>query len=352
MNDKDRGQIIDYLTGQLSPEEREYVEAKIESDPSWHAEYERSEQLYDTIGDYGGACCGCAPADLLERTMSEISSAEMAERPAARRKPARMSPSGAPASGRSRVRPADIIVAAVVAILASVIIIPAVLHGRVGSRITACSNNLREIGSALAQFSETNEGQFPRIPTEGALAAASMYAPLLTSSGYINDPSVFLCPDSPQADWAESGIFEVPSLKQLTTLASSADQSADGDPDAARQLKTLLDRAGGSYGYNLGYVSDGVYHPTRNQGRSNFALMADQPNINNPELSSVNHGDCGQNVLFEDGHVDYLTSCKIGGGTDDIYRNDEGRVSAGIHPQDSVIGAGSQSPLLFSGITP
>lgn len=348
MNDNDREQIIDYLTGQLSPEERELVASKIESDPGWQSEHERGALLYDAIADYRSACCSSAPTDLVERTMSEVSRAESAARPSARRAPARMSPSNAPASGRSRVRPADIIVAAVIAVLASVIIIPAVLHGRVGSRIAACANNLRQIGQSLSSYSDAHEGEFPRIPTEGSLAAASMYAPLLKSGGFIDDSSVFLCPDSPQADWAETDVFEVPTLKKLAILANVA----DSDSNSSHQLKSLLDRAGGSYGYNLGYVSDGVYHPTRNQGRSNFALMSDRPNTKDPNLSSVNHGDCGQNVLFEDGRVDYLTSCKIGSNSDDIFRNDDGKIAAGIHPQDSVIGAGFQSPLLFSEITP
>ena len=60
---------------------------------------------------------------------------------------------------------------------------------------------------------------------------------------------------------------------------------------------------GGSYGYCIGYVDQGVYQPTRNLGRPGFAIMADAPCEDRPGRQSDNHGGRGQNVLFEDGHV-------------------------------------------------
>jgi hypothetical protein len=94
---------------------------------------------------------------------------------------------------------------------------------------------------------------------------------------------------------------------------------------------------GGSYGYTLGYVSRGRYRPTKNLGRANFAIVADAPNPT-PPYHSHNHGGCGQNVLFEDLHVQYLTTCKAHGCTDDIFTNDDGKVAPGLHAHDSVIG--------------
>ena len=104
---------------------------------------------------------------------------------------------------------------------------------------------------------------------------------------------------------------------------------------------------GGSYGYNLGYVRNGKYQATKNLYRDNFAIMSDSPNPNAPNLQSSNHGGRGQNVLFENGSVQFLTSTKALGSNDDIFTNDDGHVAAGLNPNDSVIGSSSAAPITF-----
>ena len=63
------------------------------------------------------------------------------------------------------------------------------------------------------------------------------------------------------------------------------------------------------------------------------------------QLSSFNHGRSGQNVLFEDGHVKFLTKCTDEGCPDHIYLNDDGQPTAGVHRDDAVIGSSSAHPL-------
>ena len=43
---------------------------------------------------------------------------------------------------------------------------------------------------------------------------------------------------------------------------------------------------GGSYGYCIGYLDQGVYQPTKNLGRAGFALMADAPREERPDRQS------------------------------------------------------------------
>jgi hypothetical protein len=101
---------------------------------------------------------------------------------------------------------------------------------------------------------------------------------------------------------------------------------------------------GGSYGYTLGHFAGGQYRHTRHLRRTSFAIMADAPDPCGGCRASGNHGG-GQNVLFEDGRVVYLTSCQPGEGCDDFYHNDDGQVQAGLHPDDAVIAPSSARPL-------
>jgi hypothetical protein len=79
--------------------------------------------------------------------------------------------------------------------------------------------------------------------------------------------------------------------------------------------------------------------------------MADAPDLelsakSTPgQLSSFNHGRSGQNVLFEDGHVKFLTKCTNEGCPDHIYLNDDQQPTAGVHRDDAVTGSSSAHPL-------
>ena len=99
-----------------------------------------------------------------------------------------------------------------------------------------------------------------------------------------------------------------------------------------------------SYGYAMGYVDGGVYHTLHNRNRSTYAILADAPGADGCE--SGNHGCGGQNVWFEDGHSEYLNSCKLSHAGDQIFRNRRGFVGAGIGPDDVVIGAPSARPVI------
>ncbi len=56
----------------------------------------------------------------------------------------------------------------------------------------------------------------------------------------------------------------------------------------------------------------------------------------------MNHDRCGQNVLFEDGHVQFLKNCRCTpkGHADDIFANSLGEIAPGTSADDSVISAG------------
>ena len=64
-----------------------------------------------------------------------------------------------------------------------------------------------------------------------------------------------------------------------------------------------------------------------------------------PGRQSDNHAGYGQNVLFEDGHVQFLVTCKTD--CDNVFLSERNLVEAGRHPDDSVIGHSTAAPLLF-----
>ena len=240
-----------------------------------------------------------------------------------------MTPRSAMPHSSSRLNRADAGVAAVIFVIAGLLVLPAINGMHFQARVTACQDNLRQVGQALTDYSHKNHDVFPVVPAKGKLAAAGIYAPILTQDGFLTEPTAVLCPDSPQAQ--EEG-FQVPSLAEL--------KSAVG-----QKLSRIQQKMGGSYGYCLGYFDHGVYQPTRNLNRDYFAIMADAPGDDRPDHQSDNHGGLGQNVLFEDGHVEFCCTTHPGSGIDDIYFNDNNEVAAGLHRDDSVIAPSGTAPV-------
>jgi hypothetical protein len=312
-----RDHLIGYLLDALDPEEHEIVEAHLSRDPQLKRELELlSRSLLPLVADKGHYD---APPGLAHRTCEFVAmQSRISVAPAA------------PGHARSQWRMADMLVAAGIFLAATMLFFPALNQSRFAARLLGCQNNLREIGMALTNYSDRHKGYFPDIPRQGRLSAAGIYATKLVEGGYLGNPQIIVCPASSLAD----GIleFQVPTSKDLQIAPMP-------------RLVTLHKQMGGSYGYNIGYVSDGRYRSTKNLRRKTFALMADAPAAAAP-YSSPNHGRCGQNVLFEDLHVQYLTTCKAHGCRDNIFLNDDGLVAAGTHVHDAVVGASHAKPLL------
>jgi hypothetical protein len=216
---------------------------------------------------------------------------------------------------------------------ACMLVFPAIAHSLSAARITSCQNNLRALGVALAAYSDRYGGFFPLVPEEGPLATAGMYAPVLNDLNLVQSPTLLVCPSSPLAGQT----FTLPTCVEVTHVS-------------AAELAAIQSRMGGSYGYTFGFNEHGRYVGHRNQGRPNFALMADSPGEQRGERSP-NHGGIGQNVLFEDMHVVFLKHCRLSDCGDHIYINRDGYVGAGVGPDDAVIGGSSDRPLMFQRVS-
>jgi hypothetical protein len=308
-----REDLIGYLLGALEPEEHAAVEARLGHDPSLKRELELLSRSLQPL-----ACDQQhyqPPVGLAHRTCEFV----------AMQARAMVAPSGESARGQWTF--ADMAIAAGIFLAATMLFFPALNQSRFAARVLGCQNNLREIGTALTTYSDLHAGYFPNIAPEGRMSTAGIYAARLVEGGFLGGPQNVVCPASALADQQ----VHIPTMEELQRASRS-------------QLVRLHQQMGGSYGYNIGYVSGGRYYPTKNLRRVRFALMADAP-VTTPPYRSLNHGDCGQNVLFEDLHVQFLTTCRARGCTDNIFLNDKGEVAAGVHQNDAVLGASHTRPL-------
>jgi anti-sigma factor RsiW len=332
MTDRVRRQVLDYLLGALDDAETAAVQARLESDPVYRDALDWARGRLVRLASSRRAAA--PPPGLAERTCEFLFDPARRLRAAFRWRS--MTPPPALSHGGSRLNRTDAGVAAVIFVIAGLLVAPAIHGMRFQARLTTCQDNLRQVGRALAEYSHKNHDLFPAVPAKGNLAAAGIYAPVLAQDGFLTGPEAVLCPDSPQAQQKD---FRVPSLDEL--------RGAVG-----QDLSRIQHEMGGSYGYCLGYFDHGVYQPTRNLNRDYFAIMADAPTDDRPDHQSGNHGGLGQNVLFEDMHVEFCSTTRPGIGNDDIYANDDNEVAPGLHCDDSVIASSGTAPAVHVGASP
>lgn len=346
-------ELLGYLQGAMQPAEREAFERRLAVDDELRR---RCELIRESLREIVAAESPVLdrhpafdpPAGLARRTCEFVAQLRAQEaaiffsaKGAARgRKVAVRAPAepayvmGAVAdeeAGR-RWRLSDWVTVGGLALAASLLLFPGLAAWRYQRHVTACQERMHRLGTALVDYSRKHGDVFPEVPLDGPLSHAGIYAPRLLEAGLIRDASDVICPGSALS--AEA--VRVPRLEEL--------QRAD-----AAQEAELAARMGGGYGYALGYVEDGKYHAVRNLNRANFAVLADAPSHGTSDkcaLGSLNHGCGGQNVLFEDGHAEFLNRCKLQRQGDELFRNAAGFVGAGIGRDDVVIGASEARPLL------
>ena len=325
-------QLLGYLLGVLEASERESVEGQLENDPELRCHLERIRQ---TLGLLRTARRDFTPpAGLAEQTCRFVAAHSQPRTPPPSEAPTRpMEPAAAafaPPASVSRFTWQDLAVAVGIVAAAALLIFPAIEKSRFNAQLTACRNNLQHLGLALAQYSQMHQDYFPPVPQRGRLAAAGICIPTLIYGGYLDSPQWVVCPGSPLADDRQ---FRIPSLDELRAVP------------VRQELDRLRSLMGGSYGYPLGFVENGRYQATRNLRRPFFALVADAPSSDLPGYQSLNHGGRGQNVLFEDFHVQFFTTPRLADRADHFFLNDTGEVAAGRHRDDAVIAPSAAAPL-------
>lgn len=311
MSNSTRHQLLGYLLNAVEPDERASIEQQLEQDESLRRELAILQTgLHPLASDHGHHE---PPPGLAQRCCQYVYSRTEVM-------PASLSPQvGEATVRRRRWSWLDLSVAGAIAVAVAVLLVPAIFQSRLYSRLVACQNNLKDIGMAVANYSDHNGGALPGPQAEGLYNVAGIWAPKLVSQGYLQKPGrTVVCPSSKLADDLK---FHVPTMAELEAMSPA-------------QLSEIFPRLA-DYGFTLGYLDgeNGKYKTHLNKHRSDFAVAADPPG--NGPSNSPNHGGKGQNVLFEDGHYKYLNSSLVG--DDDIYRNAHMKVGPGIGSSDAVI---------------
>lgn len=223
----------------------------------------------------------------------------------------------------------DMAVVASLITTAVVLILPALNASRINSQSLACQENLRQLGLGLQQFAEFSPNHsVPGVAPAGPRGSAGIYAVALKDRQLLNKDGFVICPTSALAE--STPAFRIPSFDELN-LASPED------------LPRLQRTMGGSYGYNLGYMVEGQgLRAPKMQHRSQYPLMSDAPRASElrsglTTVSSPQHGRRGDNILFEDGHVQTIRGSDQLSWPDNPFLNRSGLIAAGEDAEDVVI---------------
>lgn len=326
--------LIRYCMGDLDEAERAAVEARLRSDPQFAQQHaELCECLSSASGDLSaeGDSTQHAPPELLASRTAAAVMAAQADRQGGRWLPPVEEPL---AFSQRRFSLIEVLTVGVAALILGMLILPAVQTGRETSRRIMCANNLRQVGESLQHYSQAN---FSRYPPIGPGVPAGMFSVMLVEDDVATTQQLerwLTCPSSWHAQQAREGVVRV-----------RVPQPAEVYFAASEQLPALLRDAAGSYAYRLGHVVGRVYWYPRNRGDCRAPVIADAPEHNlGTIVVSRNHGDCGENVLFQDGHVAFISSCYSQSGVDHLFLNDAGQLAAGRRPADVVLAPGDVTP--------
>lgn len=314
MND----QLLDYLLDRLDEPAKLHVEARLQADETARRQL---EMLRRALAPLAADQEIVPPPHLAARTIARVAEHICRELP---RAPApRRSESG----GRPWWRRADVMVAASLLAIFAGIGLPLLLRLRgpsSGVVLVECQENLRKFHVALKNFEDVHK-QLPSI-NEAPHNVAGTIVPLLNDAGMLPADFSVRCPGH--------GPFQPCKF----TLAEIRAMSPEKFRQHAPNLLT-------SYAFTLGYRDDsGVWHAVNRSENSDNAVLifADSPPAAVATGNSRNHGGRGQNVLYLNGAVQFLTQRTLAG--DDIYLNTDRIVAAGNGTRDFVCGNSAAKP--------
>lgn len=223
----------------------------------------------------------------------------------------------------------DLVVAVGIGILAAGLVVVGIDRSRDFYRFSACQGNLSRLYQALVTYSDTHEGEFPKIDAE-RYPTAGHFTAALKEAEY--NPTKF------GFSWHDPG-FREPDACLLEALRNGWHEEV---PSRVQ------------YAYSLGYrTADGQLHGLRRHGADASSdllpIAADFPwrDSSHPatlseELYSPHRR--GHNVLYVGGHVRTGKTPHMGLDDDDIYHNQAGQPRAGLHSQDAVLGRPNDRP--------
>ena len=320
--------FVGYLLDALDGDERRQVETYLRARPEAR---KRLNHLRQCLQPLAADLDPIEPAPgLWVRTLARVAEHQCRHLPAAPDAVAFRRPPPA----RGWWRRADVLVAAGVLLCVSLLIPSALnlLHHR--HNIAACQDNLRVFYVALKGYSDHHDGSFPDVAAAAPPPrnVAGLVVPILQEGGFLGDNARVSCPAQGRRPPCHVSLADVRSM----------------DLDDFEELAPALTCC---YAYSLGYWDEagrlrGLRFDPSGPCSGHLPIMADRPpaNVGAGDLvsNSPNHDGKGQNVLFTDGHCQYLTTRMVAG--DDIYLNTQRKVAPGTHACDAVLGSSATHP--------
>ena len=195
-----------------------------------------------------------------------------------------------------------------------------------------CASNLRQIGQALMLYAQENHGQYPRTHWDKADPQVRSF-----TNSYAPDP---FGPGGPLPNDVTASIYLLLRTQQIypeVFICPCREQPRRWYPGTTRpaSLSNFPDASHLTYSFAVPFcspaVADAGYRWDTGMNPE-FAVAADEnpgtralkvtPGSSPPEMveaNSRNHWRDGQNVLFAEGHVEFVQNPFAGIGRDNIY---------------------------------
>jgi len=332
---KTREHWLGYLMGALDENEHASVEQQIAEDPRAADEIDQlrthlnmlSDGLDEAAPPVGLATRTCALLDnpSLFAEVLDPSSPEDENAPTLKEK----QPFESIGGGNPSFTMMDMMVAIGACVAAVAIFFPALASSRMLATRLQCENNLRQVGMALQEFATGNaEKRYPAVASTGPLSVAGSYAPRLLNAGYLQHPEVVRCVESS------------PSLSKTQQLPT-VEQLLDAPESEVERLQQGLATV---YNYNLGNVREGKLQAPLMKGRALYPVASDIVVVQDGQIAPQGHEDGRFNILFDDGHVEFISLEDLPSSMKHYFLNDEGEVAAGVDENDAVIANGIAHP--------
>lgn len=328
--------LIRYLLGELKPHEHDAVQRQLAESPELQRELARMRKCFASPCD-DEEDPDEPPRGLAERTAVRVSESDTYPAPPTRES---LSDIADPPTGVLGWKLADLVVAGGVILAVSMLMFPAIRDSRDGTRRTICQNNQYQLWRLISAYKNDHGNYVPPVqPNENA----AIFTVRLVELNYItaDDLAKFLvCPGAPLADEIRANQFaiEIPTAEQLAAMQPA-------------QLQEARKKMSPFYAYCIGYRVGQQYYYVRG-GQGPIPVLSDTPSGEGEGDISPNHGGPIVQVMNMDGNLKVLTTCKVQGGADDLFRNTAGHEAAGIGPQDSVLGRSDLTPGVFDNQLP
>lgn len=286
--------LLDASLGQLEGHPLAMFEAELGRDPALLARSERLGQALRHLLDDGDPFD--PPAGLAGRTIAFV----------AERKSRRAILDFVPR--RVPFRWTDVAVAAGILLAGLLTLTPAIKSSREQMNQAACTDNLRQLGTSLANYAIRHQ-HYPDVVRVAGQQPVGYYAQALQGDALLHDTKTLHCPCK-----------------------------GDCPTDTLRTNPGHMD-----FAYNVGYMDakSGQSQPITPWLSSSVPLLGDQPAHDGQGKilagNSPNHGRRGQNVLFSDLSHRWLSTREVGPHDRDLFLNQMEQPQPGISVHDAAL---------------